>query len=234
MAVFVTFMLQCYTGLSKKLFLGCANSLLAPWWLAQPTKNFFGVPCMCVYPPAALLEFFNFLKFLLKLTGTQWERSRIVCHRHSAIGQRNSKNLCAEMNCIWLARECSRSLAVAFIILKFPFENRAQAYYVFKLHLETTQSCEITSKICLCVCAYPIPSAKEMSFGKVHTWRVTYVYRGGVPYGVEGSVGEGRKGSECKFQNKAHRTLDPRNNSIPVEIENFWKVWWNSHMYSVN
>ena len=33
----------------------------------------------------------------------------------------------------------------------------------------------------------------------------------------------GRKGRKCKFQNKSHRTFDPRNTSSPVVV---WKTEW--------
>ena len=59
------------------------------------------------------------------------------------------------------------------------------------------------------------------------------IYTGAGYSGMKGSVpvwywnlnsrGErGRKGRECEFQNKAHRTLDPRNNFTPVQRRSEW------------
>ena len=57
--------------------------------------------------------------------------------------------------------------------------------------------------------------------------KVNVLYTGAGYYGMKGSVrvlfrklhsrGErGRKGRECKFQNNAHKTFDPRKSFIPV------------------
>ena len=61
-------------------------------------------------------------------------------------------------------------------------------------------------------------------------------YRSEVTYWVKGSVRvlfwnlhsrgkRGRKGRECKFQNKSHGTFDPRNTSCPVLISSH--LWWS-------
>ena len=52
--------------------------------------------------------------------------------------------------------------------------------------------------------------------GEVISWVKSSVH---VLFGNLLSRGErGRKGSECKFQNKAHRTFDPSNTFSPVDV----------------